>query len=101
MNAAIVNNRIAGTRITVWDVLHHLENNWSQADIADVLGLTEDQVQAAVEYIEGHREAVLMVHRQIEQRNKGGNSPDVLEKIAAARAKRQGWMKDRVQLAKR
>ena len=24
----IVDHRIAGTRITVWDVQHHLENDW-------------------------------------------------------------------------
>ena len=101
MHRVVVNNRIAGTRITIWDVLHHIENNWSHRDIADVLGLTEDQVRATVEYIEQNREEVMKVHRQIEERNARGNSPEVLEKIAAACANRLAWTKDRLQESKR
>ena len=43
----IVKNRIAGTRITIWDVLHYLEAGWSRPDIAATLHLTEAQVAAA------------------------------------------------------
>ena len=35
----IVKNRIAGTRITVWDVLHYLETGWSCPEIAETLHL--------------------------------------------------------------
>jgi hypothetical protein len=34
----IVNNRIAGTRITVWDVLHYLETGWSRSEISERAG---------------------------------------------------------------
>ena len=43
----IVENRIAGTRITIWDVLHYLEAGWSRPEIAATLHLTEAQVAAA------------------------------------------------------
>jgi hypothetical protein len=29
----IMQNRIEGTRITIWDVLHYLEAGWSRPDI--------------------------------------------------------------------
>ena len=58
----IVHNRIAGTRITIWDVLHYLEAGWSRPDIAATLYLTETQVAAAARYIEDHREALMVVH---------------------------------------
>ena len=62
----IVKNRIAGTRITIWDVLHYLEAGWSRPDIAATLHLTEVQVAAAARYIEEHRDEVMVVHRQNE-----------------------------------
>jgi uncharacterized protein (DUF433 family) len=37
----IVKNRIAGTRITVWDVLHYLETGWSRPEIAATLHLSD------------------------------------------------------------
>ena len=57
----IVNNRIEGTRITVWDVLHYLEAKWTHPDIAATLNVTEAQVAAAATYIEAHRDEVLRV----------------------------------------
>lgn len=33
MSAGIIKNRIAGTRITVWDVLRYLENGCSAEEI--------------------------------------------------------------------
>ena len=88
----IVDHRIAGTRITVWDVLHHLENNWSLEEIAEILGLSDEQVHAAVEYIRAHRDEVMKVHRRIEERNARGNAPDVRARLEAARARRLEWM---------
>ena len=45
----IVDYRIAGSRIIVWDVLHHLENDWPPEEIAEVLGLSNQQVHATVD----------------------------------------------------
>ncbi|ETX07112.1 MAG: hypothetical protein ETSY2_13095 [Candidatus Entotheonella gemina] len=91
----IVKNRIEGTRISVWDVLHYLESRWPYPEIAGALNLTEGQVKAAVAYIEDHRDEVLMVHRQIEARKSCGNSPDIRAKVAKSRAKLQTWLKHR------
>ena len=89
----VVKNRIEGTRITVWDVLHYLEAGWSPADIADTLHLTEAQVAAAVNYIEAHKEELMVVHRQIEDRKARGNPPAIRAKAAKSRAKLQEWLK--------
>ena len=91
----IVDHRIAGTRITVWDVLHHLENDWPLDEIAEVLGLADRQVQAAVDYIHAHQDEVVKVHQQIEERNARGNPPEVQDKLAAARARRLQWLEER------
>lgn len=88
----IVDHRIAGTRISVWDVLHHLENHWPTDEIADVLGISEEQVREAVEYIQAHRDEVMQVHRRIEQRNAQGNPPDVQARLDAARTRRSAWL---------
>jgi uncharacterized protein (DUF433 family) len=89
----IVQNRIAGTRITIWDVLHYLEAGWSRPDIAATLYLTEAQVAAAASYIEDHRDEVMVVHQQIEDRKARGNPPDILAKVAKSRARLQEWLK--------
>jgi uncharacterized protein (DUF433 family) len=89
----IVHNRIAGTRITIWDVLHYLEAGWSRFEIAATLRLTEAQVAVAIRYIEDHRDEVMVVHRQIEDRKARGNPPDILAKAAKSRAKVQEWLK--------
>ncbi len=86
MNVQIVNNRISGTRITVWDVLHYLEGDWSHEEIGDVLGLSAEQLKAAERYIDEHRDEVMKVHRQIESRNARGNSPEVDAKLASSRS---------------
>jgi uncharacterized protein (DUF433 family) len=89
----IVNNRIEGTRITVWDVLHYLEAGWSQPDIAAIFNLSETQVAAATRYIEAHRDEVMVMHRQIEARKARGNPPDLRAKATKSRAKLQDWLK--------
>jgi uncharacterized protein (DUF433 family) len=95
MTNAITDRRIAGTRITVWDVLHYLERGRSHQEIAGILNLSEDQVRAAVEYIDEHRDEVLEVHRRIEERNARGNPPDIDEKLRESREKREAWQKQR------
>ena len=89
----IVKNRIKGTRITIWDVLHYLEAGWSRPDIAATFHLTEAQVAAAARYIVEHGDEVMVVHRHIEDRKARGNPPDILAKAAKSRAKVQEWLK--------
>ncbi len=92
MTAAIVNNRIAGTRITVWDVLHYLEHQRTPDEIAGILPITVEQVRATMQYIDEHKEEVMAVHRQIEERIARGNPPEVEAKLAESRAKRLALM---------
>jgi uncharacterized protein (DUF433 family) len=89
----IINNRIEGTRITVWDVLHYLEAEWTHAEIAATLQVTEAQVASAAAYIETHRDEVLKVHRQIEARKSRGNPPEIRAKAEKSRTKLHEWLK--------
>lgn len=89
----IVNNRLAGTRITVWDVLYYLETGWSRPEIAVTLHLSEAQVDAVVRYIEEHKAELIAVHQQIEARKARGNPPDITAKLAQSRTKLQAWLK--------
>jgi uncharacterized protein (DUF433 family) len=96
MSAAIVNNRIAGTRITVFDVYHYLEDgDWTPEEIASVLSLSAEQLQAAVRYIEEHKAEVLEAHRQIEERNARGNPPEIEALREASRRKMEAWLRER------
>jgi len=88
----IVDHRIAGTRITVWDVFHHLENGWEDQEIAEVLGVTQVQVRTALDYIREHESEVRRTHELIERRNARGNSTDVQARLQQARAKRLAWL---------
>jgi uncharacterized protein (DUF433 family) len=49
---------IAGTRITLYDVMDYLKEGWSPKLIRDWLPLTEEQLDAALSYIESHRDEV-------------------------------------------
>jgi uncharacterized protein (DUF433 family) len=89
----IVNNRIAGTRITIWDVLHYLKTGWSRPEIAATLHLSDTQVDAVASYIEEHKEELIAVHQQIEARKARGNPPEVTAKLAQSRTKLQEWLK--------
>ena len=89
----IVNNRIAGTRITVWDVLHYLETGWSRPEIAVTLHLSDAQVDAVARYIEEHQEELMAVHQQIEARKARGNPPEITAKLAQSNTKLQEWLK--------
>ncbi|MGC8642471.1 MAG: DUF433 domain-containing protein [Isosphaeraceae bacterium] len=80
---------IAGTRITVFDILDYLEAGWDDKGIAVVLNLGTAQVRAARHYIETHQEEVQAVARRIKERIAQGNPPEVRAKLAVAHAKLQ------------
>ena len=50
---------IAGTRITVYDVIEYYKTGWHRDMIADNLELSSHQVEAAIRYIEEHRDEVM------------------------------------------
>ncbi|MDJ0734507.1 MAG: DUF433 domain-containing protein [Nostocaceae cyanobacterium] len=49
---------IAGTRITLYDVMDHLAAGWTPKLILNWLPLTEEQLQVALSYIDTNRTAV-------------------------------------------
>jgi uncharacterized protein (DUF433 family) len=79
--------RLANSRINVYDVVHYLEHGHSANYIALVLRITLAQTQALIQYIEEHKEEVMAVHRQIEERIAKGNPPEIEAKLRASHAK--------------
>lgn len=49
---------ISGTRTTIYLVLDYLHDGWPQEEICKWLNLTQAQLQAALDYIEAHRDEV-------------------------------------------
>jgi uncharacterized protein (DUF433 family) len=49
---------IAGTRITLYDVMDYVTAEYPPKFIRDMLNLTDEQVNAALSYIEAHRAEV-------------------------------------------
>src|SRR5260370_23278201 len=98
MESVILNNRrIAGTRISVYDVYYYLVNDWKPAEIAELLRLSAEQVQAAIQYIQDHHAAVVAVHKEIEDRNTQWNPPEIEAKLAASTARFHHLFNDRPQ----
>ncbi len=91
MDAVIIDRgrgpEIAGTRITVFDVLDYLQAGWDDKGIAVVLSLGPDQVRAAREYIDNHPGETQAEFHRIKERIARGNPPEVQIKLAAARDK--------------
>ncbi|MEP7339438.1 MAG: DUF433 domain-containing protein [Acidobacteriota bacterium] len=47
---------IAGTRITIYAVMDYLKGNWSRNFTRQMLDITDEQFDAALEYIAQHKE---------------------------------------------
>ena len=79
---------IAGTRITVYDVLDYLQEGWGAPQIAGLFRLSLDDIQAAIQYIEGHKDEVMVMYQKILDRHRNHQYPlDVQEKLARSREK--------------
>jgi len=59
---------IAGRRITVYLILDHLRSGLGREFIKDHLCLSDAQLDAAIEYIEAHREEVEREYAEIQRR---------------------------------
>ena len=68
---------VAGTRITVYDVMDFTRRHAAAAEIAAEFGLTLEQVAAATRYIEEHRAEVEAEYQTILERNARGNPPEI------------------------
>lgn len=96
MVAQIINRgrgpEIAGTRITVFDVLDYRKHGWHRDRIATFFRLSSAQIQAAFDYIDAHTDEVMADYQRILDRPKNYKySPEDQAKIDACRGKAQAW----------
>ena len=81
---------IKGTRITVYDVYHYLESgDWQEQEIAEILGLSMDQLKEAIRFIGDNKTDIQKVHQQIDDRIARGNPPEIDAKLAESRKNRE------------
>jgi uncharacterized protein (DUF433 family) len=80
---------IAGTRITVYDVLDYASKGYPPAFIASLFRVSSGQVQAALDYIKEHEGEVTAEYREMLARDAAGNPPEVRAKEEASRARLQ------------
>jgi uncharacterized protein (DUF433 family) len=76
---------IAGTRITVYDVLDYHKTGWHRDMIADTLELSSQEVEVAIRYFEEHRDEVMEVYQRILAGDARGNPPELQAKLDAMR----------------
>lgn len=86
---------IAGTRITVYDVLDYHRLGWHRDRIATTLDLSSLQVEAAVRYIEEHRDEVMADYQQMLDRDARGNPPELQAKLDAGHERFLAMMQER------
>ena len=70
---------IVGTRVTVYLIWEFYRKDCRRDDIALATGLSSRQVQAAIAYIEAHREEVEREYAKIETRIRHGKNPARIE----------------------
>jgi len=96
MKAAIIDrgrgSEIAGTRITVYDVWDYLKEGSHHTTIAMALRISSAQVQAAIQYIEQHKNEVLAEYQKMLDREALGNPPVIQAKLQSSRAKLQALL---------
>jgi len=104
MTAELIRDRgrgpeIAGTRITVYNLLPHLlDPTATEAYVCQLYGLTSEQVAAARAYVLNNPDSVLAEHLKIEARMAAGNPPEVIGQAQATRdrfLRFKQWLKDR------
>jgi uncharacterized protein (DUF433 family) len=92
MKARIVDRgrgpEIAGTRITIYDVMDYWREGWRAEQIAGLFRLPLDDIQAAIHYIEAHTDEVMADYRRIlERHTQVQYTPEVQAKLAQNRQK--------------
>ncbi len=90
---------IAGTRITVYDILAYSLEGWHHTAIAAHFRLSSDEVLVALHYIEEHKDEVMTDYQVILDRFARGNPPKVQAKLDAIHAKYQVLWADRLRRA--
>ncbi|MBI2807719.1 MAG: DUF433 domain-containing protein [Planctomycetes bacterium] len=90
---------IKGTRITVYSIWDYAREGHHHTYIAVMLGLSSNQVCAALQYIEEHKEEVLADYQKILDRVARGHPPELQAKIDAMHAKYEKLWADRRKMA--
>jgi uncharacterized protein (DUF433 family) len=78
---------IAGSRITVYDVLAETQAGATPEELAQWYQLDIAQIRLALEYIDQHREEVLRDYEAIRARHARGNPPAIQERLRHSRAR--------------
>lgn len=86
---------IAGTRITVYDILDYTTKNWHHTAIAALLRISSDQVLAAIDYIDRHRDEIMPKYEHMLERARQGNPPEIQAKLDAIRKKNRPMWEER------
>jgi uncharacterized protein (DUF433 family) len=96
MQPAIIDRgpEIAGSRITVYDVLAETEAGAMPEDLAEWYQLDVAQIRSALDYIEEHREEVLRDLEAIRSRHARGNPPEVEQRRAGSRVRLEAVRED-------
>ena len=85
---------LAGTRITVYDVLDYHELGWHRDIIADTLELSSEQVELAIRYIDEHRSEVMADYAEMRARDSRGNPPELQAKLGQAHERLQSKLRE-------
>ena len=72
---------ISGTRITVYDVMDYYKHGWHRDQIAVLFRLSSRDIQAAIDYIEAHKEEVLVEYQKILDRHHNYKYPPEVQKL--------------------
>jgi uncharacterized protein (DUF433 family) len=93
METMIINRgrgpEIAGTRITVYDVMDYLKEGWHHTAIAATLRISSAQVLAVIQYVKDHRDEVEANYQKILDRCAKGNPPEIQARLDEIHAKYQ------------
>ncbi len=92
---------IAGTRITVYDVLDYYTTGWHRDLIADTLDLSSREVEVAIRYIEEHRDEVMADYEEMLARDARGNPPELQAKLDAGHERFLAMVRERREAKKR
>jgi hypothetical protein len=67
----------------LYDVIPYYQTGWDRDLIADTLELSSQQVDAAIRYIEQHRDELIAAYEKNTERIRRGNPPDLQAKLDA------------------
>ncbi|HVC93233.1 MAG TPA: DUF433 domain-containing protein [Pirellulales bacterium] len=99
MQAAIIDRgrgpEIAGTRITVYDIMDYYKHGCAGPEIAAKFRLSCSQVEVAIDYIEAHKDEVQADYQKILDRHARGNPPELVAKAELSHAKFLAYVAER------